>query len=100
VPARVEPAQVALGEVVGRAVQRRGDDALALAREEGAQPMEVREREEREALAPGEQVGLVADVLQRRALDRAVGQHHAHPERQPDGEDDDEPNREKEPHAQ
>ena len=64
-----------------------------LAREERPQRLEVRERQQRDALALGEQIGLLRDVLQDGAVDRAARQDGADGERDRGGEQDDERDR-------
>ena len=111
-PGRVEPflpvdrkrsvaaARRAGREELRRPAERRDDDAFVLAREERSHRFEMPERQERLALALGEQISLLRDVLQDRTVDRAARQHGADGERDRRGEEHDDADRSEQLRAQ
>ena len=80
-------------EQARRAVERHLHDPLVLAVEELLQRLEPGERDERLALALGEQVELGRDVAERVPLDGAAGEDRAERERQREREQGDERDR-------
>jgi hypothetical protein len=85
---------------VARRTQGQADRALVLRRERRLVLPEVEERGERVPLPSSEQIGLVAQATDRRALDRAPREHDADRERQPDGEGDDRRRDDEQPRSQ
>ena len=77
-------------------------DLLVLLLEEWPEPFEPREREQhvRLALPLGDEVGLVGEVVDVRALDRLTREHDADRERHADREDDDDEYREEQTPAE
>ncbi len=78
---RTETCGCVRGQILRRLPERRDDGELVLAREELPQLPEMPERQQRLALAVGEQVRLLRDVLQNRAVDRAAREDSADGER-------------------
>ena len=88
------------GQVLRRPVERRDDRALVLAHEERPQRFQMAEREEGDALALGEKVRLLRDVLEDGAVDRSAREHGADDERDRRGDEHDGDDRREKLHAQ